>query len=82
MKLMKEGLISPKRLLVFSATWKTDPSVRELIDFCQSKNKRFEDDHCFEVINTDLIKTIYENQKSIKESNPKKLKPWMIYFDD
>jgi hypothetical protein len=57
---VKRGFISPKRLIVFSATWKSDPSVKDLIDYCQSKNKRFKDDHCFEVIDTTLIMKIYE----------------------
>ena len=40
------------------------------------------DDHCFEDIDTNLIKKIYENQKAIKEKNPDKLKNWVILFDD
>lgn len=82
LKLIKAKIFNPKRVLVVSSTWKSDPSQQELIEYCQDKYKKFKENNCFEDINLDLLAKLYTTQKLIKESNPSKLKNWIVIFDD
>lgn len=45
---MRRGLWSPKRTLIFSKTFRHDPSQRKLIAYCTERWKHFEQRHCFE----------------------------------
>lgn len=65
-----------------SQTYKSDPSIKELLDYCKSHYELFEEHNCFEKINTELINKVFINNKSIKEKKPTKMKPWCFFLDD
>lgn len=47
--------LSPKRLLLFSKTYKHDPAQQEIVDMCKKKYKGFEQNNCFSDVNLDLL---------------------------
>jgi 2-hydroxy-3-keto-5-methylthiopentenyl-1-phosphate phosphatase len=58
--LVEKKIFSPKRVLIISATWKSDPSQQELITYCQEKYKKFKEYNCFEEIDLELLDRIFE----------------------
>lgn len=53
-----------------SQTFKSDPSMQDLIKFCKEKYSNFIEYNCFEEINTDLINKVFLANKKIKELKP------------
>lgn len=82
LSLIKKKIFNPKRVLIISATWKSDPSQQELISYCDEKYKKFREMNCFETIDLELLDRLFEIQKAIKENAPEKLKNWLVIFDD
>lgn len=79
---VKKGLFKPKRVLIVSKTWRSDPSQEEFISYCQKKYDKFKDMNCFEELDLDLIAKLFDTQKFIKDTQPSKMKNWLVIFDD
>lgn len=60
LRLIKQKIFSPKRVLVISATWKSDPSQEELIKYCSEKYRAFRENNCFETIELGLLDKLFE----------------------
>ena len=82
LELVKQGIFKPKRVLLISKTWKSDPSQQEFINYCQSKYKSSLDNNCYEDVDTKLLARLFDAQKLIKEVAPNRLSKWLIIFDD
>ena len=42
LQLLKSGFVSPERTILISRTYKSDPSQKELVDYCKSQYKAWE----------------------------------------
>lgn len=73
--------VSPKRVLLYSKTYRTDPSMYELIMYCKSKYPGFEENNCHEKIDMDFMTQLFEGQKKLKEQG-RSIKHWLLVFDD
>ena len=82
LKLIQEGVFAPKRVILISKTWKSDPSQSDLVKFCKSKYKGWAEYNAFEDVDTELLTTLFETQKMIKDADEKKLNNWLVIFDD
>jgi hypothetical protein len=82
LNLIKEGVFSPRRVVVISKTWKSDPSQEELIKHCQKAYSGFMTNNCMEDVDVEFLKKLFEGQKLIKETRPQELHNWMLFFDD
>jgi hypothetical protein len=80
-KQFQNGTLDPKRLIVFSKTFKSDPSQRKFIEVAKKKFPQFEDQNCLENVDPALIEKLYQGCKKIKEDG-KKVPHYCIYFDD
>jgi hypothetical protein len=60
LELIKEGLFDPRRVVLISATWKSDSSQEELIKYCSSKYKEFKENNCYENIDLDFLEKLFE----------------------
>jgi hypothetical protein len=69
-------------VVLISKTWKSDPSQKELIDYCQKEYAGFKKNNCMEDVDIDFLKKLFEGQKTIKENRPQDLHNWMLFFDD
>jgi hypothetical protein len=81
LSLVKAGIFKPSRVVIMSKTYKSDSSIKELLDYCESKYENFKEKNCFEEINTNLINAIYQGNKRLKEAG-KKVPHWLIWLDD
>jgi len=61
--LVRDKWIHPSRILLFSRTWKSDPSQSRLISLCSKKYDQFTTDNCHEFINYELLNTLFQTQK-------------------
>jgi len=75
-------VFSPRRVVIVSKTWKSDPSQKELIDYCSKAYDGFKKNNCFEDVDVDFLKKLFDGQKMIKDTRPKELHNWLIFFDD
>ena len=53
-------MFSPRRVVVVSKTWKSDPSQKELIDYCHDKYAGFKTNNCFEDVDVEFLKKLFE----------------------
>ena len=68
-------------MLIFSKTWRSDPSQLLLIDKCQKRHKKFFEQNCHEDIDIPLLTKLFDVQKQIKEGGGE-MANWLIIFDD
>jgi hypothetical protein len=66
---------SPKRVIIISKTYKSDPSIKPLIDLCKEKKKDFEKNNCFSEVKEgiDFLTKLVEVQKNMKEELKKSI---------
>jgi hypothetical protein len=69
--LFKKKHIEPKRMIVFSKTYKSDDSQRRFIEYAKKEYPQFEDKNCYAEIDTEVIDKLYKGCKKIKESGGK-----------
>lgn len=60
LKLIMDGIFSPRRVVVVSKTWRSDPSQEELIKYCQKAYDGFKTNNCFEEVDIDFLKKLFE----------------------
>jgi hypothetical protein len=60
LQLIRDGVFSPRRVVVVSKTWKSDPSQKELIEFCQKSYEGFKMNNCFEEVDIEFLKKLFE----------------------
>lgn len=65
-----------------SKTWRSDPSQKELIDFCESKYKGWKQGNAFESVDVKFISDLFNSQKIVKETDPEFLQQWVVILDD
>lgn len=80
--LIKAGIFSPRRVVIVSKTWKSDDSQKDLIKYCQKAYDGFTKNNCFEDIDVEFLRKLFDGQKMIKDTRPQDLHNWMIFFDD
>lgn len=71
----------PKRIIIFSKTYKSDPSQLQLINECEKKVPNFMQSNCFEFIDPVMLDNIFQMNKMLKERN-KNYKQYLIMIDD
>ena len=72
------------RVIIFSPTARSDPSQMMMTTEAEKENKKWSETNILEYIDEDLIQTLYENQKRIKEEGKGKFfpYPYLLIFDD
>ena len=58
--MIMDGIFHPKRVILVSKTFKTDPSQSEFIDYCSKKYNRFVEENCFEDVDLQLLNALFE----------------------
>ena len=53
-------MFSPRRVVIVSKTWKSDPSQKELIDYCSKAYDGFKKNNCFEDVDVDFLKKLFD----------------------
>lgn len=53
-------MFSARRVVIISKTWKSDPSQKELIDFCQKDYAGFKKNNCMEDVDIEFLKKLFE----------------------
>ena len=85
-QLINDKFVKPQRVLIFSKTYKSDPSQVNLVKFLQSKikkkNYQYAEQNCYEYVDTEVIQTLYNTQKLIKEATQKPPHNYIILLDD
>lgn len=60
LELIKQGVFSPRRVVVVSKTWKSDDSQKDLIKHCQKAYDGFTTNNCFEDIDVEFLKKLFD----------------------
>lgn len=80
--LLKEGKIEAKHVVLMSATWRSDPSQKDLVDYCESQYPGWKNSNGFETIDVKFLTDLYNSQKAVKEYSVEKLHNWLVILDD
>jgi hypothetical protein len=69
-------------VVIVSKTWKSDDSQKDLIAHCQKAYDGFRKNNCFEDVDLEFLRALFDGQKRIKDNHPADLHNWCLFFDD
>lgn len=65
LELIKDGYVHPKRVMIIATNYKSDPSLKKLIDECVKQVPDYMKSHCYEEIPYETLESMYKSQKQI-----------------